>query len=78
MDPGRTHASGTRDLPERQPGLLGRHYRPDPFALGVGQPRHGEAESGHHVLFVMDTLFPGFRGFHVQQDTRFSLNCTEN
>ena len=39
MNPGRTHAGGTRDLPDRQPGLLSRHNSPDPFALGVGQPR---------------------------------------
>ena len=30
MNPGRTHAGGTRDLPDRQPGLLSRHNSPDP------------------------------------------------
>jgi len=43
-DPRRTHARGPRDLPERQPGLLGRHDRPAPFALGVGHPCHSETE----------------------------------
>ena len=78
MNPGRTDAGGTRDLPDRQPGLLGGHNSPDPFALGVGQPRHGQAEPGYHLLFATDTLLPGSMGFHVHQDTRFFLSCTEN
>ena len=78
MNPGRTHAGGTRDLPDRQPGLLSRHNSLDPFALGVGQPRHGKAESGDHLLLTTDTLLQGFRGFHARKDSRFSFSCTEN
>ncbi len=77
-NPGRTDVGSPCDLPDGQAGLLGRHDGPDPFPLGVGQPRHGEAESGDQLLLVTDTLLQGFRGFHVQQDSRFSLCCTEN
>jgi hypothetical protein len=78
MHPGRTHAGGTRDLPDRQPCLLGRHDGPDPFPLGICQPGHSEAEPDEELLFATDTLVQGFRGFHAWKDTCFSLNGTEN
>ena len=78
MNPSRTHADGPRDLPDRQPGLLRRHHSPDPFAFGVIQPRHGQAEPGTHLLLATDALWQGFMGFHGHQDTRFSLSWTEN
>jgi hypothetical protein len=77
-NPGRTHAGGTRALPDRQLGLLSRHHSPDPCALGVGQPRHGTAESGEHLWLTTDTLLHGFRGFHTRKDSRFSFRCTAN
>ena len=78
MNPGRTDADGPRDLPDGQPGLLGRYDSPNSFTLGVGRSRYGKAEPRNHLLFAADTLVQGFRGFHVYEDTRFSLNCTEN
>jgi hypothetical protein len=77
-NPGRTHAGGTRALPDRHPGLLSRRKSPDPCALGVGQPRHGTAESGAHLWRPTDTLLQGFRGFHARKDSCFSFSCTAN
>src|SRR2546425_10533287 len=77
-NPGRTHAGGTRALPDRQPGLLSRHTSPDPCALGVGQPRQGTAASGDHLWLTTDTQLQGFRGFHARKDSRFSFRCTAN
>jgi hypothetical protein len=78
MNPGRTHTGGTRNLPDRQPSFLSRHNSPVPFALGVGQPRYGKAESGDYLLLTTDTLLQSSRGFHAWKDSRFSFSCTEN
>src|SRR5262245_56343706 len=59
-------------------GLLRRHHNLDLFVLGIGQPRHGKAESGDHLLLATDTRLQGFRGFHARKDRRFSFSCTAN
>ena len=67
MNTGGTQAGGTRDLPDGQTSLFGRDNGPDPFVIGVGQPRGREAESGNQLLFATDTLSPCVRGFHTPE-----------
>jgi hypothetical protein len=78
MDSGGTQVGGTHDLPDGQTGLFGRDHGPDPFAIGVGQPRGREAEPGNQLLFATDTLAPCLRGFHTPEHTRLPPSCPVN
>lgn len=65
VNPAAAQAGGGGDLPDRQPGLVGGHDRPDALAFGFFESCSRQLESGLQLSFMLDTLSECFTRFHA-------------
>jgi hypothetical protein len=78
MDPAAAQAGRGGDLSERQPRVVGRDDGPEALALGLCEPRSGQAEPCVQGWFAPDT-WPQWRTrLHTPENRGIALACPGN